>query len=224
MNIFIQGLKFTQKGIAYMGGEGSGHHGHSGRPGSVGGSAPSSGDIEPTLSEDQAIAQWKQGKEYTRYYQMKDLGRENEFVFSGNDVIQERKRAFADKTYEDLNNFIDRAPPFENPVYKFVSQDKLSIEKGFVEFNTKESWTGDIEGMSTFASEGGYLLVIEKPSVNIGKFVDISKFGLGNYEVEHEVISQKGMKAFISKQEPFEFPYWKGVYHLTKLTLSEGKR
>ena len=38
----IRGLKFTQIGIRLMGGEGSGHHDHVGRPGSVGGSAPSS--------------------------------------------------------------------------------------------------------------------------------------------------------------------------------------
>ena len=39
----IKGLKFTEKiiyEIAVMGGPGSGHHGHGGRPGSVGGSAP----------------------------------------------------------------------------------------------------------------------------------------------------------------------------------------
>ena len=36
----IRGLKFTHKSIKLMGGEGSGHHGHTGRPGSVGGSAP----------------------------------------------------------------------------------------------------------------------------------------------------------------------------------------
>ena len=34
----IRGLRFTQKGIRLMGGPGSGHHGHTGRPGSVGGS------------------------------------------------------------------------------------------------------------------------------------------------------------------------------------------
>ena len=39
----IRGLKFTHKSIRLMGGEGSGYHGHAGRPGSVGGSAPSSG-------------------------------------------------------------------------------------------------------------------------------------------------------------------------------------
>jgi len=41
MDIIIQGLKFTHKSIQFMGGEHSGHHGHAGRPGSVGGSAPS---------------------------------------------------------------------------------------------------------------------------------------------------------------------------------------
>ena len=39
----IRGLKYTHKSIRLMGGEGSGFHGHSGRPGSVGGSLPSSG-------------------------------------------------------------------------------------------------------------------------------------------------------------------------------------
>ena len=49
----IKGLKFTEKiiyEIAVMGGPGSGHHGHGGRPGSVGGSAPGGsvwlGDME----------------------------------------------------------------------------------------------------------------------------------------------------------------------------------
>jgi len=36
----IKGLKFTHKSIRLKGGEGSGHRGHAGRPGSVGGSAP----------------------------------------------------------------------------------------------------------------------------------------------------------------------------------------
>ena len=37
----IKGLKFTHKSIRLMGGPGSGYHGHAGRPGSIGGSAPS---------------------------------------------------------------------------------------------------------------------------------------------------------------------------------------
>ena len=39
----IKGLKFTHKSIRLMGGLGSGHHGHAGRPGSVGGSAAGTG-------------------------------------------------------------------------------------------------------------------------------------------------------------------------------------
>ena len=47
----IKGLKFTHKSIRLMGGERSGHHGHAGRPGSVGGSTPSSGVILATLEK-----------------------------------------------------------------------------------------------------------------------------------------------------------------------------
>lgn len=49
MDIFIQGLKFTK----HKGGPGSGHHGHGGRPGQVGGSAPGGAgvQIDPRFSE-----------------------------------------------------------------------------------------------------------------------------------------------------------------------------
>ena len=39
----IRGLRFTHKTISLKGGEGSGHHGHAGIPGQVGGSAPGGG-------------------------------------------------------------------------------------------------------------------------------------------------------------------------------------
>lgn len=52
----IKGLKFTQKGIAYMGGEGSGHHGHAGRPGSVGGSVAGGGGPTPATQADKVWA------------------------------------------------------------------------------------------------------------------------------------------------------------------------
>ena len=48
----IKGLKFTTKG-----GSGSGHHGHAGRPGSIGGSAPSGGGIpgwEASMTKENA--------------------------------------------------------------------------------------------------------------------------------------------------------------------------
>ena len=63
----IKGLKFTEKviyEIAVMGGPGSGHHGHGGRPGSVGGSAPGGGIVRVSLSEldstgGEGLALWK---------------------------------------------------------------------------------------------------------------------------------------------------------------------
>ena len=67
MDIFIQGLKFTQKGIAYMGGEGSGHHGHAGRPGSVGGS------ISKGLSMLMSNEDWKSLPEYRREQLTNDI-------------------------------------------------------------------------------------------------------------------------------------------------------
>ena len=55
----IRGLKYTHKSIRLMGGEGSGFHGHSGRPGSVGGSAPSSalGKLEIDFSKKLAAGE-----------------------------------------------------------------------------------------------------------------------------------------------------------------------
>jgi len=48
----IRGLRFTTKG-----GPGSGHHGHAGRPGSVGGSAPSGeiGDLDISSYQDTSV-------------------------------------------------------------------------------------------------------------------------------------------------------------------------
>lgn len=40
----LAGAEFVSKSLVFKGGPGSGHHGHSGRPGEVGGSAPGEGD------------------------------------------------------------------------------------------------------------------------------------------------------------------------------------
>lgn len=49
----VRGLKFTHKSIRLMGGEGSGHHGHTGRPGSVGGSASGEGTTDISQIENE---------------------------------------------------------------------------------------------------------------------------------------------------------------------------
>ena len=61
----IRGLRFTHKSIRLMGGEHSGHHGHAGRPGSVGGSAPGGGGhigrYVPTMEGRQDRRKGKEG-------------------------------------------------------------------------------------------------------------------------------------------------------------------
>ena len=63
----IRGLKYTHKSIRLMGGEGSGFHGHSGRPGSVGGSAPSGeGSVVTLTQRGEILRQLKARVEFLR--------------------------------------------------------------------------------------------------------------------------------------------------------------
>jgi len=89
--------------LKIKGGPGSGNKGHAGRPGKRGGSSSKSFSITPQM--DQAIAQWKQGKEYYHYFLARDIGKSYEF--SGNDILKERKEQEGRKDYDELNKFIE---------------------------------------------------------------------------------------------------------------------
>jgi len=171
----------------------------------------------------EAVADWKQGKEYTRYYQYADVGKADTFEFTGNDILQSRKRAIAEKQYASMNRLINGSANYEGKVFKFAHRGQVKIKDNSFSFLTKESWTKDIQGMSSFANEGGYLIEFVSKRNNIVKFVDIEKIGLGNFEVEKEVIQQAGaqFRVVSSKQIMFDSYFHGKKIPLTKLVVKE---
>lgn len=175
----IKGLKFTHKSIRLMGGEGSGHHGHAGRPGSVGGSASANvlvnadfaanwylqNDIpEDTMSSLEASFPFE-GKAY-RGLSILDPGLEEE-----SEIANKIRNLEASREYQDYL-FLNKQPPTD------FKKEYETVYKEWVAENvdTKSKWT------SWSSSKEGLEYYRERTAVAIGPTGSIeSRFTLTAY-------------------------------------------
>lgn len=190
------------------GGPGSGHHGHAGRPGQRGGSAPGKGRGSATWRRKEEWAANLTEAEKTALFHWGQTGYGIRKIQSGHPekIADDRLRERAQRDIQHWESAMEKGVPFRGVVYRGLSGIPGSVigqwrESGQVSLNNDQSATKAEELGKDFALAGpqgnrditrALWKCNQRSGVDLFGQTNVTEGGPGKWVAEQEVVLRKG--------------------------------